>query len=163
MMLVESPSGTRGTSLWPYARSQPADALVLRRPSRGRHGITSPAGTAAQVYTLNAGWLQPEGTRADFDQFRWQGPKAEEFGKLTDEIGTLPLGDPKIQELFNQAMTIYMEELPVIPITQAKKIIPFDTTYWTGWPTFDNQYIHPPTWWQQFPVILQNLTATGAQ
>jgi len=117
----------------------------------------------ASMNTLNAGWLQPEGTRADFDQFRWQGPKAEEFGKLTDEIGTLPLGDPKIQELFNQAMTIYMEELPVIPITQAKKIIPFDTTYWTGWPTFDNQYIHPPTWWQQFPVILQNLTATGAQ
>ena len=74
-----------------------------------------------------------------------------------------PSAIPKVEELFNQAMTIYMEELPVIPVTQAKKIIPFDTTYWTNWPTYDNQYIHPPTWWQHFHVILQNLQATGAQ
>ena len=117
----------------------------------------------ASLEQFNVKWLMPIGERADYDAWRWSGPKAEEFGKLVDEIGTLPLGDPKIQELFNQAMTIYMEELPVIPVTQAKKIIPFDTTYWTGWPTFDNQYIHPPTWWQHFHVILQNLTATGAQ
>jgi len=117
----------------------------------------------ASLENFNVKWLKPIGERADYDAWRWSGPKAEEFGKLVDEIGTLPLGDPKIQDLFNQAMTIYMEELPVIPVTQAKKIIPFDTTYWTGWPTFDNQYIHPPTWWQHFHVILQNLTATGAQ
>lgn len=117
----------------------------------------------ASLEQFNVKWLMPIGERADYDAWRWSGPKAEEFGKLVDEIGTLPLGDPKIQDLFNQAMTIYMEELPVIPVTQAKKIIPFDTTYWTGWPTFDNQYIHPPTWWQHFHVILQNLTATGAQ
>ncbi|HQY91562.1 ABC transporter substrate-binding protein [Caldilinea sp.] len=117
----------------------------------------------ASMEQFNAKWLVPVGERASYNRWRWSGPKAEEFGKLTDEIGSLPLGDPKIQELFNQAMTIYMEELPVIPVTQAKKIIPFDTTYWTNWPTYDNQYIHPPTWWQQFHVILQNLTATGAQ
>lgn len=111
----------------------------------------------------NVRWLKPAGERADANHMRWSGPKAEEYSKIVDEIGTLPLGDPKIDELFLQAYEIYMEELPVIPITQAKKIIPFDTTYWTGWPTFDNQYIHPPTWWQSFPVILQNLTASGAQ
>jgi peptide/nickel transport system substrate-binding protein len=111
----------------------------------------------------NVRWLTPVGERADANNMRWSGPKAEEYSKIVDEIGTLPLGDPKIDELFLQAYEIYMEELPVIPITQAKKIIPFDTTYWTGWPTFDDQYIHPPTWWQSFHVILQNLTATGAQ
>ena len=72
-------------------------------------------------------------------------------------MGTLPLGDPKIDELFVKAMRS-TEELPVIPITQAKKIIPFDTTYWTGWPTSDNQYIHPPTWWQSTHEILQPQT-----
>ena len=111
----------------------------------------------------NVSWLVPVGERADGNNMRWSGPKAEEYSKIVDEIGSLPLGDPKIDELFLQAYEIYMEELPVIPITQAKKIIPFDTTYWTGWPTYDNQYIHPPTWWQSFHVILQNLTATGAQ
>jgi peptide/nickel transport system substrate-binding protein len=54
-----------------------------------------------------------------------------------------------------------MDELPVIPITQAKKIIPFDTTYWTGWPTFENDYIHPPTWWQSTHVIIHNLQPAG--
>jgi peptide/nickel transport system substrate-binding protein len=111
----------------------------------------------------NVRWLTPEGERANGNHMKWSGPKAEEYSAIVDEIGTLPLGDPKIDELFLQAYAIYMEELPVIPITQAKKIIPFDTTYWSGWPTADNDYIHPPTWWQSFPVILQNLTATGAQ
>lgn len=117
----------------------------------------------ASMDTLNVRWLKPEGERADFDQWRWSGAKAEEYGALVDQIGVLPLGDPQVEELFVQAMDILFDELPVIPITQAKKIIPFDTTYWTGWPTYDNQYIHPPTWWQHFPIILQQLTATGEQ
>ena len=27
----------------------------------------------------------------------------------------------------------------------------------TGWPTFEDQYIHPPTWWQHTHVIIHNL------
>ena len=117
----------------------------------------------ASLDRFNVKWLKPVGERADYDAWRWSGPKAEEFGKIVDEMGTLPLGDPKVEELFVQAMDLWFQELPVIPVTQAKKIIPFDTTYWTNWPTYDNQYIHPPTWWQHFHVILQNLQATGAQ
>ncbi|MEZ4837264.1 MAG: hypothetical protein R2873_35575, partial [Caldilineaceae bacterium] len=86
---------------------------------------------------------------------------AEAYGALIDEMGTLPLGDPRVEELFLEASAIYMDELPVIPITQAKKIIPFDTTYWTGWPTFENDYIHPPTWWQSTHVIIHNLQPAG--
>ena len=111
----------------------------------------------ASMDTANVRWYVPQGERANGDAMRWSGPKAEAYGALVDEIGTLPLGDPKIQDLFNQAMKIFEDELPAIPITQAKKIIPFDTTYWTGWPTFDNQYIHPPTWWQHTHVIIHNL------
>ena len=48
-----------------------------------------------------------------------------------------------------------------IPITQAKKLIPFDTTHWTGWPTHDNNYIQGTTWWQMTPIILQNIHSTG--
>jgi len=119
----------------------------------------------ASLNTFNTRWLKPVGERTGQSEnaWRWSGEKADAYSALVDEMGTLPLGDPQVQELFNQAMTVWAEELPVIPITQAKKIIPFDTTYWTGWPTYDNQYIHPPTWWQHFHVILQNLQATGAQ
>ena len=113
--------------------------------------------------TFSTNHLLPVGERASRNQWRWQGEQAEAYSALVTEMGSLPIGDPKVQELYNQATDIWFDELPVIPITQAKKIIPFDTTYWTGWPTYDNQYIHPPTWWQHFHVILQNLTATGAQ
>ena len=111
----------------------------------------------------NTSWLAPAGERANGNPMRWSGEKADQYSAIVDEMGTLPLGDPKVEELFIEASKIFFEELPVIPITQAKKIIPFDTTYWTGWPTFENDYIHPPTWWQQTHVIIHNLEATGAQ
>ncbi len=106
---------------------------------------------------INVRWTLPEGERQSGNYPRWSGEAAEAYGALIDEMGSLPLGDPRVAELFNEASQIYMDELPVIPITQAKKIIPFDTTYWTGWPTFENDYIHPPTWWQSTHVIIHNL------
>jgi peptide/nickel transport system substrate-binding protein len=113
--------------------------------------------------TMNVKWLMPVGERADRDQWRWSGDAAERYGAIVDEMGSLPLGDAKLDDLFVQAMTIWMDELPVIPITQAKKIIPFNSTYWTGWPTAENNYIHPPTWWQgNTLVILLKLQPTGA-
>ncbi|MFN8440378.1 MAG: ABC transporter substrate-binding protein [Caldilineaceae bacterium] len=117
----------------------------------------------ASLDNFNVSWLKPLGERADNNAWRWSGPDAEAYSKIVDEMGTLPLGDPKVQDLFNEAMKIWEKDLPVIPITQAKKIIPFDTKYWKGWPTADDDYIHPPTWWQHTHAILQHLEPTGAQ
>ena len=50
----------------------------------------------------------------------------------------------------------------IIPLTQAKKLVPFDTTYWTGWPTAENTYIHPTTWWESALPIILNLHKTGS-
>lgn len=115
----------------------------------------------ASLDQFNVKWLKPVGERADGNGWRWSGPNAEAYSKLVDEMGTLPLGDPKVQELFNEAMKIWFKDLPVIPITQAKKVIPFNTTYWTGWPTADDDYIHPPTWWQHTHVIIHHLKPAG--
>lgn len=112
---------------------------------------------------INVKWLKPVGERSERNEARWSGEKAEAYGAIVDEMGVLPLGDPKVEELFIEASKIFFEELPIIPITQAKKIIPFDTTYWKGWPTFENDYIHPPTWWQNTHIIIHNLEPTGAQ
>jgi len=112
----------------------------------------------ASMDRFNTKWLLPVGDRASKNEWRWSGAAAEAYSAIVDEIGVLPMGDPKIDELFVEAMELWMAELPVIPITQAKKIIPFDTTYWTGWPTFyDNHYVHPPTWWQHTHKIIHNL------
>jgi peptide/nickel transport system substrate-binding protein len=115
----------------------------------------------ASLDTFNVSWVKPIGERADFNGWRWQGADAEAYSKIVDEMGTLPLGDPKLQELFNEAMGIWFKNLPAIPITQAKKIIPFDTKYWTNWPTAENDYFHPPTWWQGTHYIIHELKSAG--
>ncbi len=108
----------------------------------------------ASMDTLSNRWLKPVGERASGDQWRWDN---KEYSDYVAQIGTLPLGDPKIDDLYVKAMTIFYKELPVIPVAQAKKLIPFDTTYWTNWPTAKNNYLHPTTWWQSTVKILVNL------
>jgi peptide/nickel transport system substrate-binding protein len=125
---------------------------------QGWHNCGSVNEPWSSLDTLNNKWVEPIGTRASSNQWRWSN---DEYSAIVDQIGTLPLGDPQIQPLFVRAADIYLSELPTIPIAQAKKLIPFDTTHWTGWPTHDNNYIHATTWWQMTPVILQNLHSTG--
>jgi peptide/nickel transport system substrate-binding protein len=54
-------------------------------------------------------------------------------------------------------MELWLTDLPVIPVTQARKLIPFDTTYWTNWPTAENNYLHATTWWQSTHKIIHSL------
>ena len=88
---------------------------------------------------------------------RWTGPKAETYSQIVSQIGILPLGDPTINPLFAQAMEIYLSEQVTIPLTQTAQLRPFDTTYWTGWPTAKNNFIHPVTWWMSAHRIIHNL------
>ena len=87
----------------------------------------------------------------------WSGDGATAYGKIVDQIGTLPLGDPQIPGLVTQAYKYVFDETPVIPLVQAEKLVPFDTTYWTNWPTSDNNYNHPATWWNSTHQIILNL------
>ena len=110
--------------------------------------VNEPWGT---FNNLNEKWIKPVGERADNNPWRW---KNDTFSKAVDQMGILPLGDPKVDDLFLVAFEEYLKELPNIPITQAKKLIPFDTTYWTNWPSDDNKYAPSWTWWQSFYDIL---------
>lgn len=107
----------------------------------------------------NTRWFAPVGERAPGGNniARWQGEKADQYSALVDQIGVLPLGDPEILPLFLEAMQLWHDELPTLPITQAKKLIPFNTTYWTNWPSAENNYNHPATWWHSTHQIIQNL------
>lgn len=110
----------------------------------------------ASMDRYHARWVEPVGTPATGrnNHVRWAN---EDYSDLVDQIGVLPLGDPQVDSLFVGAMELWLDELPFIPITQAKKLIPFDTSYWTGWPTSDNNYVHPPSWWQSTHMIIHNL------
>jgi len=113
--------------------------------------------------TLNPGYYyKPVGTIASGDYVRWNTPGAVAYGKIVDQIGGLPLGDPSIPGLVAQAYKYIYDETPVIPLVQAEKLVPFDTTYWTGWPTTANPYDIPTTWWKNTYDILFNLKKNPA-
>ncbi len=110
----------------------------------------------AAMDRYHARWVAPPGEPVSNynNQVRWAN---EEYSTIVDEMAPLPLGDPRLDDLFVEAMEIWMDELPFIPITQARQLILADTTYWSGWPTARNSYIHPPAWWQSTHAIIHQL------
>jgi peptide/nickel transport system substrate-binding protein len=80
-----------------------------------------------------------------------------DYSAIVDQMATLAPGDPKIAELTRQGLDIWYSQMPSIPLNQKPWIVPFNTTYWTNWPTAENNYFHPPIWWQTTLQIVLNL------
>jgi peptide/nickel transport system substrate-binding protein len=121
-------------------------------------GVVDPFGTL-DIY--NSRYFAPKGERLQggnqFNTPRWKSPKSEEFSKLADQVGLLAPGDPNIEPLFRQALDIWLQELPNFPLQQQFRIVPYNTTYWTNFPTAKNNYIHPPNWWMTTLLIIMNV------
>lgn len=92
---------------------------------------------------------------------RWNTEGTAAYTEIVDQIGELPLGDPQIVDMVVDAYQYIYNETPFIPLVQAAKLVPFDTTYWTGWPTAENNYNHPATWWNSTHQIILNLQKAG--
>lgn len=108
-------------------------------------------------------YLMPVGERASGNTMRWSGPNAEAYSTLVDEMGVLPLGDPKIEELALEAMEYWFKDLPFLPITQSRKIVPANYTYWVNWPTIDNHYTYPCTWCANGILIVHNIQPASGE
>ena len=88
---------------------------------------------------------------------RWSGDQAQAYSDIVAQMKDMPPDDARLKDLYLQAMDIWLAEKPALPIAQAVKLVPFNEAYWTGWPTADDPYIAPATWWQVTHVILQHL------
>ena len=75
--------------------------------------------------------------------YRWCN---EEFSDLVDLMKSLPVDDPGVMPLYLQAMEIYFRELPDLTLTSIIITLPMNETFWTNWPSADNQYIHEGFW-----------------
>jgi peptide/nickel transport system substrate-binding protein len=111
---------------------------------------------------LNTSFYVPIGERASGNNARWNTEGAQAYSAIVDQIGVLPLGDPAIPGLVAEAYQYIWDETPFIPLVQASKLVPFDTTYWTGWPTAENNFNHPATWWNSTHQIILNLRKAGS-
>ncbi len=112
----------------------------------------------SSLNSLSSQFLVPAGTRADSNFWKFDNA---DLSKTLDAWGQLALDDPQQDKQFLAAYEIYLRELPVIPVAQAIKLIAFNTTYWTNWPSVENNYIHPPTWWQSAAKIIHALKPSG--
>jgi peptide/nickel transport system substrate-binding protein len=103
--------------------------------------------------------IAPIGERFQLPQsnrFRWRNP---EFSAIVDTLSALDWNDPDLLRLTARALEIYYDELPVIPTAQSKKLVPFNTRYWTNWPTKENHYQRPVTWCPSCIGIVTRITA----
>jgi peptide/nickel transport system substrate-binding protein len=66
---------------------------------------------------------------------RWDSQANKDYAAKLDEIEPLKLADPAIPKLVAEAYAYIVEEVPFIPLVQTPRIIPFNTTHWTGWPS----------------------------
>lgn len=88
------------------------------------------------------------------NSFRYNNP---EYDAIVDEM-LLALGrnadEAELIDLYTQAMEIWYADLPVTPLTQAPALVPFNYTYWEGWPSADNPWMMPVNWWATMNLLL---------
>ncbi len=83
------------------------------------------------------------------------------FDQVVDAMSITPPGDPRLFTLFEQAMDIYWGDMIDIPLVQWLHRIPYNTTYWTNWPTQENPYLNGAFWHYTFPLLVLNLKAAA--
>lgn len=96
----------------------------------------------------------PLGESAERNQTRFSNAR---FDELVDTMSTVKEG-PEFDAAADEALKIASEELPFIPLVQARLLTPFNTTYWENWPTAENPYNHPGHWWVTGNYMIHNVT-----
>jgi peptide/nickel transport system substrate-binding protein len=85
---------------------------------------------------------------------RWQNA---EYDAIVDELSLLQADDPRVKDLFVEAMQIWVDEMPDIYLGQLIIRYPMSTQYWTNWPVEGNVYGFPHSWQKNFLLSFINL------
>lgn len=103
----------------------------------------------------------PIGERAnqgDGSATRLQSP---ELDALVEELDTIDVEAEASRPVFDDALTVFMTELPAVPSIQTIYPMFFNTRYWTGWPSADDPYTIPANWWGQFMFVIGTVQPAG--
>ncbi len=131
-----------------YTRQTQGDALAYLTGHGG--SVRDPYFTLSFYHSRH---IQPSGTPTTYF-WRW---KNIEFDALVDAMGQTAPDDPALDGLFRQAMEIWLDELPSIPLVQWYHRIPHNERYWTNWPSAENPYIHSAYWHRTWLLVLLEL------
>jgi peptide/nickel transport system substrate-binding protein len=139
--------------------SNPTDAATRRANGDAKVFITGHGGSIADPHLtltfFHSRNYRPNGQNVPGNALsRWRNP---DFDAIVDQMALVPMGDPRLLDLFPRAMEIWLRELPNAPLIQWFHRIPNNETYWTGWPTILNSYLNGAHWHLTFPLIMQRL------
>lgn len=140
-------------SLQPLSGGVQSDTLL-----RGQYTIAQNAFCPGYIYDnlelFHSKFYVPLGEPAPWferNSFRYQNA---EFDAIVDEMGQLPPDDERNIQLYHDALAILLRDLPVIPLVQAPALVPFNDTFWTGWPNAENAWNMPVSWWATFNLVI---------
>lgn len=104
-------------------------------------------------YALPAGQRTP-GTR---NIARW---KSSDFDAAVDDLEKIPPGGERIVQATVAAYVPISESVPFAPIVHPPRLIAFQASHWTGWPTAEHPYSGPDVVSAQIFSVLGSLSAT---
>ena len=87
---------------------------------------------------------------------RWEDPRLDE---LVDRNRSLAFDSPEVVDLGLDFLKLAVEEMPMIPLMAYNKFAPFDTTYWTGYPSAENPYAASGPNWSNLRYMIVALKA----
>ena len=76
---------------------------------------------------------------------------------------TVAFDRPKVVELGMDYLKLAVEEMPMIPLMAYNKFAPFDTTYWTGYPSVDNPYSASGPFWSNLRYMIVSSEAESGR
>ncbi|MDH5795200.1 MAG: ABC transporter substrate-binding protein [Candidatus Bathyarchaeota archaeon] len=87
----------------------------------------------------------------------WTRISDERLDPIIDAMDLIAVEDPETMTLAEEAIELYMELMPAIPVIETIYTVPFQETYWTNYPSLDNFYAIPAPWWPNFRDVLFNI------
>lgn len=91
----------------------------------------------------------------------WPGVQSPALDDAVARMEVVSPDTPEGKQAYSDALRAWMEQMPVLPIVQTIYVMPWNTTYWEGWPVDENMYTVPFTWWATFYKVPFALTSTG--
>jgi peptide/nickel transport system substrate-binding protein len=87
---------------------------------------------------------------------RWGDPRLDEIIGRNRKVA---FDSPQVKALGQDFLKLAVEEMPMIPLMAYNKFAPFDTTYWTNYPSIDNPYSASGPNWSNIRYMVVSLKA----
>lgn len=122
-------------------------------------GYWPTGGITKDIYSQISGWDSdlnvPLGELTAGQGSRWENERATE---IIHELAMLSPDDELAYELGIEFLKVAVEDLPFIGFHSGTKFVPTNSTYWTNYPSAQNDYNGPWWWWSCFKYIVPHIT-----